>query len=133
MQPFDDDYLARREKQIHELFELRAMIWACLVTGVIVGVIALALLSTGSKTLGGISLVVALLFGVGSIFMVADYSARKATDRAVQKEYERLALYGLPGEKAKRGNQEVRLADDGEMVVERGPDDEVSYREGQDG
>ena len=26
---------------------------------------------------------------------------------------ERLALYGLPGEKAKRGNQEVRLADDG--------------------
>ncbi|MEW6579104.1 MAG: hypothetical protein AB1435_07910 [Chloroflexota bacterium] len=133
MQPFDEDYLARREKQIQELFELRAMIWACLVTGVIASLIAVALLSTGNKTLGAISLAVSLLFGVGSIFMIASYFAQKATDRAVQKEYELLALYGLPGEKAKRGNQEIRLADDGEIVVEHGQEDEISYREGQNG
>ena len=133
MQPFDEGYLKRREKQIQELYELRAMIWACLVTGLAASVIGVVLLSLGYGTAGAILLIVALLFGMGTIFMGADYSAKKATDRAVQKEYERLALYGLPGEKAKRGNQEVRLADDGEMVVERGPDDEVSYREGQDG
>lgn len=132
MQPFDEDYLKRREKQIQELYELRAMIWACLVTGVIAALIGVVLLSTGHGTLGAISLVISALFGMGTIFMGADYSAKKATDRAVQKEYELLALYGLPGEKAKRGNQEVRLADDGEMVVEHGAEDEISYREAQD-
>lgn len=132
MQPFDEDYLARREKQIHEMFELRAMIWACLVTGVIVGLIGAVLLSAGYGTAGAILLIVALLFGVGSIFMAADYSAKKATARAIQKEYAHLALYGLPEAKAKRGNQEVRLADDGEMAVEFSPEDETIYREARD-
>jgi F0F1-type ATP synthase assembly protein I len=133
MQPFDEDYLARREKQIHEMFELRAMIGACLVTGVMVGLIGAVLLSAGYGTAGAILLVVALLFGMGSIFMAADYSAKKAADRAIQKEYEHLALYGLPEAKAKRrGQGTIRLADDGEMAVEHGAEGEASYRETRD-
>jgi len=133
MQPFDEGYLKRREKQIQELYELRAMIWACLVTGLAASVIGVVLLSLGYGTAGAILLIVALLFGMGTIFMGADYSAKKATDRAVQKEYEQLALYGLVGEKAKRGNPKTRLADDGEIALEQDLDDDIHYRAGQEG
>ncbi len=133
MQPFDEDYLARREKQIQELYELRAMIWACLVTGLAVSLIGVVLLSAGYGTAGAILLIVALLFGMGSIFMGASYFGQKAADRAIQKEYEQLALYGLPEAKAKRRAQEtIRLSDDGEMAVELSPEDEIIYREAED-
>ncbi len=133
MQPFDEGYLKRHEKQLQELYELRAMIWACLVTGLAASVIGVVLLSLGYGTVGAILLIVALLFGTGSIFIAADYSAKKATDRAVQKEYEQLALYGLVGEKAKRGNPKTRLADDGEIALEQDLDDDIHYRAGQEG
>ena len=133
MQPFDEDYLARREKQIQELYELRAMIWACLVTAVIAALIGVALLSTGHGTLAAISLVISALFGMGTIFMAADYSAKKAADRAIQKEFEQLAPYGLPEAKAKRrGQGTIWLSDDGEMAVELSPEDEIVYREAGD-
>jgi hypothetical protein len=132
MQPFDDDYMIRREKQIHELFELRAMIWACLVTAVIAALIGAALLGTGHGTLAAISLVISVLFGLGTIFMAADYSAKKSADRAIQKEYEHLALYGLTPGKAKRDGQVIRLSDDGELAVELSPEDENIYREARD-
>lgn len=133
MQPFDEDYLKRRVKQIQELYELRAVIMACLVTALIAALIGVALLSTGHGTLAAISLVISALFGMGAIFMGADYSGKKAADRAVQKEYEQMALYGLIGEKAKRGNREFRLADDGEIALRQDLSDEPSYREGQEG
>ena len=133
MQPFDEDYMIRREKQIHEMFELRAMIWACLITGVMAALIGVVLLSVGYGTAGAILLIVALLFAMGTIFMTADYSAKKASDRAIQKEYEHLALYGLPAGKAKRGGHEaLRLSDDGELAVELSPEDEIIYREARD-
>ncbi|MCZ7541619.1 MAG: hypothetical protein M5U29_17240 [Anaerolineae bacterium] len=130
MQPFDEGYLKRREKQIQELYELRATIGACLVTAVIAALIGVALLTTGYGTLAAISLVISALFGMGTIFITADYSAKKAADQAVQKEYQQMALYGLIEEKAKRGNREFRLADDGEIVLEQDLDDD-RYHESQ--
>ncbi len=118
MHPFDETYLARREKQIKELIELRAMTWACLVTGVALGAAGIALLSSGSGTAGTIVLVFAVLFGMGTIFMTASYFAQKAADRAIQKEYELLALYGLAPEKAKRADPGVPLTDDGEISLD---------------
>ncbi|GAB4415717.1 MAG: hypothetical protein Kow00106_11200 [Anaerolineae bacterium] len=118
MHPFDEEYLARREKQIKELIELRAMTWACLVTGVALGAAGVALLGSGRDTAGTVLLVFAVLFGMATIFMTASYFAQKAADRAIQKEYELLALYGLAPDKAKRGDQEIRLADDGEVALD---------------
>jgi len=135
MQSFDEDYLARREKQIQELFMLRANTWACLVTGLVLTLISVVLMNNGSRTLGSILLAVSLLFVAGSIFMFASYFAQRAADRAIQKEHDQLlALYSRSMEKPKRGSQEsvVRLSDDGELSVEDGPEDQIragSHRE----
>jgi hypothetical protein len=117
MHPFDEAYLARREKQIKELIELRAMTGACLVTGIAMGAIGLALLSTDNGTAGTILLIFGVLFLIATIFLTATYFAQKTADRAIQKEYELLARYGLALEKAKRSDQEVCLADDGEVAL----------------
>jgi hypothetical protein len=117
MQSFDNDYLARREKQIEDLYMLRAMTAACVITGAVLAGIALILMSADHNTLGAILFVIALLFEMGSLFMVASYLAERAADRAIREEYERLALYG---EKAKRGSvrfDEIPL-DDGEISAE---------------
>jgi len=120
MPSFDDDYMRRREKQIEDLYMLRAMTWASVVTGLLLALIALGLLSAGYGTLGSVLFVVALLFEAGSIFMFASYFAEKAADRAIQKEYELLALYGAAAEKPKRGGQidTIQPADDGELDIE---------------
>lgn len=118
MYPFDEHYLARREKQIKEMIELRAMTGACLVTGMAMGAIGLALLSTGSGTAGTILVIFGVLFLIATVFMTASYFAQKAADRAIQKEYELLALYGLAPDKAKRGGQGSRPADDGEIALD---------------
>lgn len=131
MNRFDEDYMKRREKQIKELYELRAMIWACLITAVIGALIAAGLLFAGFGTGALILLVISLLFGVGAVFMGASYVAEKGADQAIQKEYELLSLYTKP----KRGGQEeiVRLSDDGELIVEDALADEAHYREGRAG
>jgi len=131
MHPFDEHYLARREKQIKELIELRAMTLASLVTGVTLGAAGIALLSSGSGTGGTILLVFAVLFGMGTIFMTASYFAQQAADRAIQKEYELLALYGLAPEKAKRADQGLPLTGDGEIALESLAE-EPEYRRAQD-
>mgnify|MGYP000859773382 CR=1 FL=1 len=74
MNRFDEDYMKRREKQIKELYELRAMIWACLITAVIGALIAAGLLFAGFGTGALILLVISLLFGVGAVFMGASLS-----------------------------------------------------------
>jgi len=131
MNRFDEDYMKRREKQIKELYELRAMIWACLITALIAGLIAAGLLAIGFGTGGMILMVVSLLFGVGTVFIGASYFAEKGADQAIQKEYELLSLYTKP----KRGEQDeiVRLSDDGELIVEDDLADEAHYREGRAG
>lgn len=130
MNLFDEDYMARREKQIKELYELRAMIVACLVTGVVLALISAGLLSAGYGTLGAILLAIALLFGVGSLFMIASYFAEKGAEQAIQREYDLLALYSKP----KRGSQEdtIPLTDDGELAVEDDPSDQFTYHEGRE-
>lgn len=134
MQSFDENYMAQREKQIQDLYMLRANTWACLVTGLVLALISIVLMNNDYRTLGSILFVVSLLFDMGSLFMGAMYFAEKAADRAIQKEYERLALYGAPMEKPKRGGQEdaVRLSDDGEFIVEDDLADHITYREGRD-
>jgi hypothetical protein len=112
---------------------LRANTWACLITGLILTLISVVLMSHSNRTLGSILFVVSLLFEVGSLFMFATYFAQKAADRAIQQEHDQLlALYGQSMEKPKRGNQEsvVRLSDDGELVAENSPEDQIIHREG---
>ncbi len=117
MNPFDEDYLARREKQIQDLYILRGNTLACLITGLLLALISIVATSSGSKisyVLFGIS----LLFVAASIFMTSTYFAQKAADRVIQRERDQLlALYG---QKPKRGSQEnlLRLADDGELAEE---------------
>jgi hypothetical protein len=127
MQPFDKDYLARREKQIQEMYMTRSMSWATLVTGLLVGLVSVPFLISG-WTLGPILLVVSLLFLAGTIFMFASTFAQKSADQAIQKEHEELlALYGQSMEKPKRNSLEnaARLADDGELTVEDSLEEQV--------
>jgi len=127
MQPFDEGYMARREKQIQDLYNERYMTWACLVTGVVLALVSVPLLIRGG-ILGPILLGIALLFGVGALFMFADIRGRMAADRAIQDEYEQLAaLYSQSGEKPKRGSQEdvLRWADNGELMAEDSPEDQT--------
>ncbi len=134
MQPFDRDYLERREKQIQEMYMTRSMSWATLVTGLFLGLVSVPFLINGG-ILGPILLVVSLLFLAGTVFMFAGTFAQKAADRAIQQEHEELlALYGL-SEKPKRDRLEnaARLADDGELAVEDSPEEQVrasTHREG---
>jgi len=127
MQSDDRDYMARRAKQIEDMYMLRAMTGACVVTGLVLTVISLVLLSSGYGTLGSILLVVSLLFGAGALFMFVSYLAERAADRAIQKEYELLALYGQPLEKPKRGeyNDAAWVGDDGELPLEDSLDEEI--------
>jgi hypothetical protein len=133
MQSFDDDYLARREKQIQDLYMLRANSWACLITGLVLTLISILLMNSDHGTLGSILFVVSLLFEAGAIFMFASCFAQKAADRAFQQEYER--MLGLYSQKPKRGSREngIRLSDDGELIVEDDLDDQLTYSEGQAG
>jgi hypothetical protein len=129
MDPFDKEYLERREKQIQDLYELRYMTGAVFISGLILTLISLGLISGGH--LGGtILLAVALLFDVGALFMVASYLAQKASDRAIQREREQ--LFALYSQKPKRGSEdgELRLADDGELA-DTLEDDYLVHHEGQ--
>lgn len=125
MQPFDKfefdkDYLARREKQIQDMYMERSMTWACLVVGAILAGVSLLLMNNGGL-LGPITMGIALLFVVSAIFMVFSTRGKMAADRAVQKELEQMAaLYSNSGEKPKRHGHDnaVRLSDDGELVEE---------------
>ncbi|HVO72198.1 MAG TPA: hypothetical protein VMT24_19240 [Aggregatilineaceae bacterium] len=127
MQPFDEGYMARREKQIQDLYMQRSMTWACLAVGLGLALVSVPLLIRGG-ILGPILLAVALLFGMGAVFIFAGIRGQIAADRANQEEYERLGmLYGQSLEKPKRGVQEdvVRLSDDGELIVEDSTEDQT--------
>jgi hypothetical protein len=130
MNPFDQDYLERREKQIQDLYNLRYMTGAVFVSGLIMTLISLVLLSAGYGLGGAILLAVALMFDVGALFMVASYFAEKGADRAIQREREQ--LFALYNQKPKRGSDdgELRLADDGELLVEETDDERLIHRAG---
>jgi hypothetical protein len=117
---FDKDYLKQREKQIHEMYELRAMTVAVTISALLLGLGSIMAFALGSQTLGTILFVVTLLFGLGAIFMVADYMAKKGADQAFQEE---LAIYGQMMEKPKR-EPALRLSDDGELVAASDEDDQ---------
>jgi hypothetical protein len=133
MEPFDRDYLERRENQIQELYNLRYMTGAVFVTGLILSLISLGLISAGYGTGGAILLAVGLLFDVGALFMVASYFAQKAADRVIQRERDQ--LFALYGQKPKRGSVdgELRLADDGELADALDYEDDLVHREGRSG
>jgi hypothetical protein len=130
MEPFDRDYLERREKQIHELYNLRYMTGAVFVTGLILTLVSLGLIVAGYGVGGAIMLVMGLLFDVGALFMVASYFAERAADRAIQRERDQ--LFALYGQKPKRGSSdgEIPLADDGELA-EPLEEDDLIHREGR--
>ncbi len=107
----DEAYLARREKQIKELYELRASSFACLVTGLLLTGLSFGLLTLGYTTPSVILFVVSLLFNAGALFMFFSYFGQKAADRAIQQE-----LYGHLLEKSKR--QVSLFSDEGELLTE---------------
>jgi hypothetical protein len=133
MEPFDKDYLERREKQIQELYNLRYMTGAVFVTGLILTFISLGLMGAGYGVGGAIMLVMALLFDVGALFMVASYFAQKAADRAIQRERDQ--LFALYGQKPKRGGSdgELRLADDDELADALAYEDDLIHRDERSG
>ena len=128
MNPFDQDYLERREKKIQELYQLRYMTGAVFVSGLILTLISLVLLSAGYGTGGAILMAVALLFDVGALFMVASYFAEKGADRAIQREREQ--LFALYNQKPKRGSDdgELRLADDDDdLLIDEAEDERLTH------
>jgi uncharacterized membrane protein YeaQ/YmgE (transglycosylase-associated protein family) len=115
MQPFDEEYMARREAQIKELYEMRAGMLACLITGVILGFIGLYVMRFGNPRFGYVLLGISGLFSVGSLFMITDYFGKQAADRAIRKE--RMEMWQMSTmEKPKRSLHE--LSDDGEILIE---------------
>lgn len=114
MQPFDEDYMARRETQIKELYELRSATAACLITGAILGAIGLYAFRFGSVRLSYLLLGISGLFLVGTLFMIADYFGKQGADKAIRRE--RLEMYQMYGmEKPKRL---IEMSDDGEIITE---------------
>jgi uncharacterized membrane protein (Fun14 family) len=79
---------------------------------------------------GAIMLVVGVLFDIGALFMVASYLAQKGADRAIQQEREQ--FFALYNQKPKRGSEdgELRLADDGELLIEETDDEHLVHRTG---
>ncbi len=120
MQPLDEEYMVRREKQIRELYSLRASAWACLVFGLALLGLSVVLMVGGSGGLGVALFLIALAFEAGAAFIFADYYGKKAADRAIQEERERLLMLYSRADKPKRSAEEdaFRLADDGEMEEE---------------
>lgn len=135
MQPFDEGYMERREKQIQELYEQRSMAWACLIAGVALALISVPLFIRGGVW-GPILLIIAALFGLGALFIFAGMRGQMAADRAIQEEYERLAmLYGQATEKPKRGGRGagVRVSEDGELIAEEdSPEDHLRAGSGRE-
>lgn len=120
MHPFDEKFLARREKQIEDLYVTRAMAGALTFVGVVLGGIAVPFLIQGGAP-GVILLVSALLFGVGGIVMAAAYVGEKSAARAVLEDRAALLeLYAAALEKPKRGDEpaSVRVGDDGEIPLD---------------
>ncbi len=132
MNPFDEGYMARREKQIRENYESRAIAVALLVTTVVLGVLTL-ILAPQSGVIGVVLGLSALGTGIGGIVMFFLAMAGRAADAAIQKEQERLlALYAQMGEKPKRNGQ-VRLSDDGELIPTDAEDERSTRRSGREG
>ncbi|HVO44389.1 MAG TPA: hypothetical protein VMT34_17310 [Aggregatilineales bacterium] len=138
MQPFDKEYFARREKQIQEMYMERSQTWACLVTGLVLGLISIVIMPFAG-ILGPILLVVAMLFLIAVVFMFFSTRGQMAADQAIQKEYERLLeLNARSVEKPKRDSREnaIRLSEEGELIVENSQDEQIKAgirRNGQDG
>ncbi len=133
MEQFDPDYFDERKEQIKELFELRAMTIACGVTGMLLVLVGVIIVVVGSDIVGGLVLAFAAAFIMGALFMLADYLGKRAANRAVRREYERLIMLNPALAKAKRGGRDdedddLLAADDGELPDAIGLDEQIRAR-----
>ena len=115
MQSFDDDYMARREKQIRDRFILQAVARTSTLIAILCTISLLAPQATILQ-MGFIGL--ALIMWILAAFTWTISRAETEAEKAIQAEQERLLkLYELAGEKPKRDTM-VRLSEDGELVTE---------------
>jgi type IV secretory pathway VirB3-like protein len=126
MQPFDDGYVARREKRLQEMFVLQAITrTSALIAGVLTVAMIFVIPLEGflALILGSIALAMWILVA----FTWTIHRAQTSAEGAIQQEHQRLlSASGLAAEKPKR-NTVVRLADDGELVTsEENPASTVS-------
>ncbi|MCC7206800.1 MAG: hypothetical protein IT323_05815 [Anaerolineae bacterium] len=118
MDPFDDRYLARREKQIQDLYMMRAV---SIALGGLGGLGLIIVFFMRDWPFAPVVFLFSLVFLLAAFLMVVISTAQRAADKAIQKEHERLiALYSQAGIKRKREAQDtpMRLADDGEIASE---------------
>lgn len=118
MGPFDEGYFARREKQIQNLYMMRALVVALGGAG-LVGLLIVFFMRESSWA--PIAFLFSLVFLLAAFLLLVVSTAQRSAEKAIQKEHERLlALYGQSGVKLKRDEQAapVRLSDDGEIVTD---------------
>lgn len=129
MNPFDKDYLERRERQIRERYTMRAVsIGMGFASVLILAFLVLGGASAGLTVPLGITMVATGAIS-GITFMIA--AAEGAADKAIQKERAELAaIYAQQTEKPKRKPTTVHLSDDGELVTD---DDDESVQASSNG
>lgn len=124
MQPFGDDYLARREKQIEELYVLRSLKRAAglLAVALTVGFVVTALQGSVLAYLLGI-IMLSMWIGAGLLWAVSQ--GKQAADAEIRRERERvLEAYRMAAEAEKpKRDAPLRLADDGEVIEFTGDQD----------
>lgn len=117
MQPFGDDYLARREKQIEELYVLRSLTRALALLA-IASTVGFVVTALQGSVLALILALIMLSMWIGAGLLWAVRQGKEAADAEIRRERERvLEAYRLAveAEKPKR-DAPLRLADDGEIV-----------------
>jgi hypothetical protein len=117
MQPFGDDYLARREKEIEELYVLRSLTRAVALLAIAstVGFVVTALQGSVLALILGLFML-SLLIGTGLLWAVKQ--GKEAADAEIRRERERvLEAYRMAAEAEKpKRDVPLRLADDGEIA-----------------
>jgi hypothetical protein len=116
MQPFDDGYLAKRERQIRSRFMLRGIARTSALIAIISTILLLPAQGFYDLTVGLLS--TAILMWIIAAFSWTISRAQTEAEKAIQAEQERLfKLYGLASEKPKR-DMAVRLSEDGELTAD---------------
>jgi hypothetical protein len=124
MDPFDEGYFARREKQIQDLYMMRALVVALGGVG-LAGLLIVFFMRESSWA--PIAFLFSLVFLLAAFLLLVVSTAERAAERTIQREHERLiALYGQSGVKPKRDEAAtpVQLADDGEIDADILPDEQ---------
>lgn len=115
MDPFDPKRLEEREKQIRDMYVMRA-ISSALGIGAVGGVLLAIVLMGEIPALGITLLIIALTIGFSAMVLWAVQNAMRSAEEAIRKErQEMLQFYDVTREKAKRSPR-LNLSEEGEIL-----------------